>query len=306
MFNKIFKITGLVVLGIATIFSSSVLAQDKKGYRIFISADMEGITAAVQPNQISAGGMEYQAYRKIMTQEVLAAIEGAKAAGAIEFVVADSHGSMQNIMVELLPDDVEIIRGSPRPLEMMEGVQNGHFDGAMFIGYHASTNNIKGVRAHTISSANISELKLNGQVATEGYINAAIAGDFGVPIIMISGDEAATSEVKNSVGDMETAVVKHSISFHAARTLTPKAGQNLIREKAKAAVARLKDFKPFVLKGPLTLDVMLHFYRPAELLAYLPNVERTGGRNIRFSAPDMTEISKFITFFTSYNISIKP
>jgi D-amino peptidase len=307
--KNLVKICGAIVaiMGLTvSLASSDALAQAKKGYRIFISADMEGITAAVQPSQISAGGMEYQTYRKIMTMEVIAAIEGAKAAGATEFVVADSHGSMQNLMVELLPDDVEVVRGSPRPLSMMEGVQHGHFDGAIFIGYHASTNNVNGVRAHTISSANISELKLNGIVATEGYINAAVAGDYGVPIIMISGDEAATAEVKASVGDMETAVVKHSISFHAARTLTPKAGQNLIRAKAKAAVARLQDFKPFVLKGPITLDVMLHFYRPAELLSYLPNVERTGARSFRYVAPNMSEITKFTTFFTGYNISIRP
>lgn len=308
------KNRGLQRLGlVACLFASSALttgamAQHGKdgGYRIYISADMEGITATVQPNQISAGGMEYQTYRKIMTEEVLAAIAGAREAGATEFVVSDSHGSMQNLMVELLPDDVEVVRGSPRPLEMMEGVQDGKFDGAIFIGYHASTNNVNGVRAHTFSSANLSEVKLNGQVVTEGYVNAAIAGDFGVPVIMISGDEAATDEVKSTVGDMETAVVKKSIAFHAAKTLTPKAGQALIKAKAKAAVGRIKDFKPMVLKGPLNLDMMFHYYRPAELLSYLPIVERTGGRNIRYVGKNMSDISKFIVFSLSYNVGLTP
>ena len=119
------------------------------GPRIFISADMEGIAAAVTEQQLGPGGFEYGRFREIMTDEVLAAIAGARAGGAGEIVVADSHGNMQNILVERLPADIRLIRGGNRPLSMMEGIQEGHFDGAIYIGYHASASNTAGVRAHT-------------------------------------------------------------------------------------------------------------------------------------------------------------
>ena len=106
---------------------SGFTATEDKPIRIFISADMEGIAGAIEPNQIIDGGMEYQKFREIMTNEVLAAIDGARAGGATEFVVADAHGGMQNLLFDRFPDDVEIVRGSPRPHGMMEGIQDGHF-----------------------------------------------------------------------------------------------------------------------------------------------------------------------------------
>ncbi len=297
----------LVILSSLLILISStfVMAQEKP-IRIFISADMEGIAGAIEPNQIIGGGMEYQKFREVMTMEVLAAIEGAKAGGATEFVVADSHGSMQNLLIDRFPDDIEIIRGSPRPLGMMEGIQDGHFDGVIYIGYHASSANVNGVRAHSFSSANFSEVTVNGFVVSEGYFNAAIAGEYNVPIIMVTGDEAATEEVASSVGDMERAVVKQSISFHSARTMTPKAAQDLIREKAKAAVERLGDFKPFKLQGPLTMQLTTHYYRPAELLAYLKSVKRIGGRTIEYVGDDILDLSKFKEFLAHYSLGLKP
>ena len=300
--NKLLIILfSLFVLNLGT----TAKTQDKP-IRIFISADMEGIAGAIEPNQIIAGGMEYQNFRRIMTMEVLAAIDGAKAGGATQFVVADGHGGMQNLLIDLFPDDVEIIRGSPRPLGMMEGIQNGPFDGAIFIGYHASSANVNGVRAHSFSSANFSEVTVNGLAVSEGYFNAGIAGEFGVPIIMVTGDEAATAEVYSTVGDMEQAVVKQSISFHSARTLTPKAAQGLIYTKAKAAVERLDDFKPMVIQGPISMQITTHFYRPAELLAYLKSVKRIGGRTIEYIGVNMQDLSKFKEFLGNYSLSLKP
>ena len=114
--------------------------------RVYISVDMEGIAGAVTPNQISAGEIDYQQSRVFMTNEVNAAIAGARKAGATEFVVADSHGNMQNLLIDQLPEDVRIVRGGSRPLIMMEGIQHGKFDAAMFIGYHASASSTGGAR----------------------------------------------------------------------------------------------------------------------------------------------------------------
>ncbi|RMH23469.1 MAG: peptidase M55, partial [Gemmatimonadetes bacterium] len=150
-------------------------AQDDDGLRVYISADMEGVTGTVTADQLGPSGFEYQRFREIMTREVLAAIEAARAMGAVEILVSDSHGNGENLLLELLPPDVQLIRSWPRPLMMMEGIDE-RFDAAIFIGYHTSTTNTRGVRAHTISSANLTAVRLNGMEMLEAGINAAIAG----------------------------------------------------------------------------------------------------------------------------------
>jgi D-amino peptidase len=240
-----------------------------------------------------------------MTNEVVAAIEAAREAGATEIVVSDSHGNGENLLIERLPADIELVRAWPRPLMMMEGIDQT-FDAAIFIGYHSSTTNTAGVRAHTISSANLTAVRLNGVEMLEASINAAIAGDFGVPVVMISGDDAVVDEARTVIGDMEGAVVKWSLGFHSARTMMPEPAYALIRERVRAALGRLDDFRPYTLEGPLELEISFKNYMPAELMAYLPNVERVDAHTIRFVGRDMTEISKFIEFTTSYRVDVTP
>ena len=134
---------------------------------------MEGVVGAVTNEQLGPGGFEYQRFREFMTDEVNAAIDAGKTAGATEFLISDSHGNGQNLLIEKLPDDVMVVRSWPRPLGMMEGIDET-FDGVIFLGYHASTTNTRGVRAHTMSSATITGIRLNGIEMTEGSINAAI------------------------------------------------------------------------------------------------------------------------------------
>jgi D-amino peptidase len=236
---------------------------------------------------------------------VLAAIQGAREAGATEIVVSDSHGNGENLLIERLPADVTVIRSWPRPLMMMQGIDST-FDAALFIGYHSATTNMQGVRARTISSARLTSVELNGRPMAESGINAAIAGYFGVPVVMISGDDAAVREARALLGDVEGAVVKRAISFHSAASMTPEAGQNLIREKTRAALQRRAAFKPFVLNAPIRLDITFKSYRPPELLAYLPIVERITSHAIRFVGKSIIEVSKFIEFVTSYSIEIEP
>lgn len=280
-------------------------ATAQESLKIYISIDMEGLTGVVSDQQLGPEGFEYQRFRQFMTDELLAAIEGAREAGATEILVSDSHGNGQNVLIDQLPDDIQIIRSWPRPLGMMQGIDET-FDGAVFIGYHSSTSNERGVRAHTMSSANITDVKLNGISVPEAGINAAIAGHFGVPVIMIAGDDAIVEETRALLGDVEGAVVKWAISFHSARTLTPAAGASLIREKVKTAVARIADFTPYRLDGDITFDVSLKHYRPVELLAYLPIVERIDSHTIRYVGKDMVDVSRFFSFMTSYSISVQP
>ncbi len=293
-----------LVAGLTLALPRGGVAQD--GLKIYISADMEGVTGAVTGEQLGPAGFEYARFREFMTEEVLAAIDAARAAGATEIVVSDSHGNGQNLLIDRLPDDVQVVRSWPRPLMMMQGIDDS-FDGVLFIGYHASTSNTRGVRAHTISSANLTSVKLNGVPMTEGSINAAIAGHFGVPVLLVTGDDAAVEEVRSVVGDVEGAVVKWSLGFHSARTLTPQAGQELIRERTRRAIERRSELQPYRPgNGPLTLDISFKNYMPAEVLSYLPWLERVDSHTIRFVGEDMVEVSKFIEFVTTYRINQTP
>ena len=279
-------------------------AQDD-GLRIYISADMEGVVGAVTGEQLGPGGFEYERFRQFMTNEVNAAIDAARAAGATEFLVSDSHGNGQNLLIEQLPDDVTVIRSWPRELSMMAGIDET-FDGAIFLGYHSSTNNTRGIRAHTMSSANVTGVRLNGMTMSEGGINAAIAGHFGVPIIMVSGDDIAVAENQVIIGDIEGAVVKWASGFHSGRTLTPEAAYEVIRTRTKSAIDRIDEFEPYVLDTPIELELSLKHYRPVELLAYLSNVEKVNSHTIRFVGEDIVEVSKFLAFVTSYRIDLQP
>lgn len=273
--------------------------------KVFISVDMEGVAGVVTGDQLGPTGFEYERFRGFMTAEVLAAIEGAKAAGATSFVVTDAHGNGENLLIERLPDDVTVVRSWPRPLGMMQGIDST-FSAAVFIGYHASTTSPAGVRAHTLSSATLTSVGLNGIPVPEAGINAAIAGHYGVPVVAISGDNVAVEEAQALIGRMEGAVVKQAISFHAAATLTPAAAQALIRDRVKEGVERRREFKPYVLRKPIRLDVSFKNYRPSEILSYLSIVERTGAHSIRFTGRDIIEVSKFLEFLGDYQADLAP
>jgi D-amino peptidase len=273
--------------------------------KIYISADMEGVVGVVSDAQISPDGFEYERFREFLTAEVNACIEAARAAGATEILVGDSHGNGQNLLIDRLPDDVMVVRSWPRALGMMEGIDDS-FDGVIFLGYHASTANERGVRAHTFSSASVTALRLNGMSMSEASVNAAIAGHFGVPVIMVSGDNVAVAETQVIVGDIEGAVVKWAKGFHSAQTLTPNAAYKVIRERTKAAIERIDEFEPYVLETPLRLELSLKHYRPVELLSYLPNVERVNSHTVRFVGQDIVEISKFLEVALEYSVDLQP
>lgn len=295
----------ITVLQVAVLALLASPVAGQRPLKVYISVDMEGIGGVVTSEQLGPSGFEYGRAREFMTAEVNAAIAGARAAGATQFVISDSHGNGQNLLIDELPPDVTVIRSWPRPLMMMEGIDST-FDAAMFIGYHASTANVKGVRAHTMSSATLTGVALNGTQMPEGGINAAIAGYFGVPIVLISGDDAAVEEVRRIAGPMEGAVVKRAISFHSAATMTPKAAQDLIRERAKVAIERRADMHPFVLRGAITSDITFKNYRQAEMLAYLSIVERTSSHTVRFVGRNILEVSRFMEFVNTYSPDLTP
>jgi D-amino peptidase len=277
----------------------------RQGLKVYISADMEGVVGTVTSDQLGPAGFEYERFREIMTAEVNAAIEAARQAGATTILVSDSHGNGENLLMERLPQDIELVRSWPRRLGMMEGIDST-FDAVLFIGYHASTANTRGVRAHTMSSANLTALRLNGRDMPEAGVSAAIAGHFGVPVVMLSGDDAIADEARAILGDLETAVTKHTLGFHSARTLMPEASYALIGEKVRTALGRLRDFRPYRLQGPVSLDISFKNYMPAEVLAYLPEVQRVDSHTIRYVGADMLAVSRFIEFVTTYQVDLTP
>ena len=280
-------------------------AQQPSKLKVHISVDMEGVAGAVTAEQLGPTGFEYGRFREFMTKEAVAAVEAAKAAGATEIILADAHGNGQNLLIDQFPADVRIIRSWPRRLGMVAGV-DATVDAAIFIGYHSGTNNPRGVRAHTFSSGNLTRVALNGTNVTEGSWNAAIAGHFNVPVVMMSGDDAAIAEVRQAIGNIEAAETKRTLGFHSAITLTPQASYDLIRQRVQAALGRRGEFKPFKVQTPVTVDVSFKNYMPAEVLAYLPLFERTDSHSIRFRAKDMVEASAIMNFIGDYRPDITP
>jgi len=295
----------VLILFLSLIFFAVVVNAQEQRLKIYISADMEGIAGVVTGEQLGPQGFEYARFREFMTQEVNAAIEGALSGGATQIVVSDSHGNGQNLLIEKLPSNVWIVRSWPRPLGMMQGIDET-FAGAIFIGYHTGTTNLQGVRAHTLSSARLTDVRLKGVSVSEAGINAAIAGHFNVPVIMVSGDDAVVKETTALLGNIEGAIVKYASGFHSARTMTPQAASVVIREKAQRAVQRLREFKPYKLNAPIELNVTFKNYRPSEVLSYLSIVERTDAHTIKFVGKDIIEVSKFLTFINTYELNLEP
>ncbi|MFZ5815550.1 MAG: M55 family metallopeptidase [Bacillota bacterium] len=255
--------------------------------RIFISCDMEGITGVAIGKHCNPAEPEYQRFRKLMTRDVNAAIEGAAEAGATEFLVVDSHGPMTNILIEELDPRAELISGSNKHFCQMEGIDGG-FDGAFFLGYHAREGGGDGVINHTLMGVAVTQLRCNGREIGETGLNAGLAGHFGVPVALVSGDDVLEQEVRTLLGDVETAVVKRAINRHTARLLSVQAAQGLIRERAARAVRRLQEgaFQPYVVPGPISFEIDFKTTDSAHMACLFPQVERLSAKTVRISAPD--------------------
>jgi D-amino peptidase len=300
MTNKPAVLALSLVLGLTALRAPVVLAQraPRPLTKLFISVDMEGVTGVIQPAQLGPAGFEYAQAREWATGEVNAAIEAARSAGVKEFVVCDSHGNAQNLLIDKLPEDVQIVRGFPRPLEMMQGI-DASFDGVLLIGYHASEWSVDAVRSHTISSGKLLGIKLNGTGVMEAVFNAAIAGHFGVPVLLISGDRVAVTELQKTLPQVEGVVVKEPYGFHSAMTVTPARGRRLIAEGVTRALLDAAKAVPYTLKTPIALEVGFKFTPDAERAAYIPGLTRVDTHVVRGTFADMPTITKLMQVLTS-------
>jgi len=258
----------------------------QKKLKVFISVDMEGIAGIVHGDHTSSSGKDYGIARRWMTEEANAAIRGALEAGATEIVVNDSHGSMRNVIASELNPAAFLITGSPKLLSMMQGLDQS-YDAVIFIGYHARAGTKDGVLDHTISGGTIYSIKVNGSEMSEAELNALIAGWHDVPVVLIAGDAAICEQTKKSLGgELEVAVVKRAVGRYAAKTLTPQKAQELIQKKTKIALEKRNKIKPFKQKAPYRFDVNFLRSSMADMAELVPQVERTGGRSVRFVIDD--------------------
>jgi len=257
--------------------------------KILIAADMEGISGVVNWDQVTTTHPEYARFRKIMTGDVNAAIRGSAQSGADEIVVTDGHAYGLNILIEELDSKARLNSGNASPFAMVQGVDGG-VDGVLFVGYHARAGSQHAILNHTWSSKTIADVELNGRGVGEIGLNAALCGHFGVPVLMISGDQTACGEARDLLGPIEVAVVKRACSKMSAECLPLEVSRRLICEAAARAVGRFKAgeaFQPFRMAAPV--QVMVEFQQPemAEHASLLPGVRQVDGRRIGFTSPDM-------------------
>lgn len=248
--------------------------------KILIATDMEGITGVTTWDQVTPGHAEYARFRKLMTQDVNAAVRGACDAGADEIIVADGHWNGSNILIEELDPRARLNSGSPSPFSMMQGIEES-VDGVMFIGYHARNGSPSAILDHTWSSRTVANVWLNDILTGEYGLNAAVAGHFGVPVIMVSGDQTACAQVTELLGDVETAVVKQAAGRFAAECLAPDVTQGIICLNAERAVQRLVEGEvpdPFVLDTPITVTVEFFASDMADRATRIPFTKREGTR----------------------------
>lgn len=255
----------------------------ENGLKVFISVDMEGISGVVTGSECSSSGPDYQYFRALTTLEANAAVEGALAAGATEVVVRDGHGAKNNIIPDLLHKKAKLLRGvTDRPENMMLGIDES-FDAVIFIGYHAKAGTEEGIVAHT-SSGNVIDLSVNGVSLPEAGYNAQIAGFYGVPVVLLAGDNWICGQAKELFGEVATVETKVGMGV-AALCKHPEVVREEIRTEATAALRDLGRFQPYQLEPPYHMVLKVRRER-----SLYPGAEKTGEGEFSFSSPDFLEV----------------
>lgn len=263
--------------------------------KIYISSDMEGSTGVVSAAQVDCTKPQYAFGRAMQAADVAAAVKAAIDSGAECVVVNDSHCTMTNLDIAGFGGEVRLITGAPKLLGMVEGARG--CDAAIFLGYHAMAGTEKAVLDHTFDQHTIYGLAINGRKMGETGVNALLCGALGVPVIMVSGDDALCLEAGSLLGrQLETCSVKEGLGRAAALCLTPESSAELIRSGVKRAVERLKkgEFAPFTPAAPYLLEVTLMNTLQTDAASLVPGAVRTAARTLRFETEDALELRRFL------------
>lgn len=265
--------------------------------KVYMSVDIEGVAGVVDRNHGNLdGGPEYEMGRRLMTEETNAAIEGALEAGATEIVVNDSHAAMRNIVPTLLHPKATLIQGRIKHWFMVEGLDDS-FDAVFLVGYHASAGIRDGVLNHAFHPY---ELRYNGTVWSETGLAASVAGHYGVPVALVTGDDSTIRDSTNILPPHVGVSVKRGISRMGGESVHPDRARELIRTGARQAIEGLSQWKPLKVKTPVEIEMDLYYSQQADITALIPTVERIGDRTLRFKSPDAVEAYK--TFLATYYI----
>jgi D-amino peptidase len=257
---------------------------DGGALRVFISADMEGVTGVTHPQDVIPGRSQYERFRRFLTADVNAAIEGAASGGATEFLVNEAHDGMRNVLIDDLDERAELIVGSRKPLSMMQGFDGS--DVAFFVGYHARAG-AEGVLSHTFDAPNVvTGVDLDGEPCGEARMNAALAGLSGVPVGLVTGDDRACEEAEGLYPGVRTAAVKTAIDRYTARCLHPKAALGRIRAAAEAAVRGVENLVPYAPEPPYTFTVEFATASTAASVMFFPQLERMDERRVAWTHDD--------------------
>ena len=251
--------------------------------KVFISVDMEGATGIVHNDQLMQGQPDYARGRKFLTGDVAAAVQAALSMDDVHYVlVCDGHGNMRNLLIEELPQNCEVVVGpaSSKSLCQSEGL-DASFGAMLLVGYHARAGTANAVLPHTWIGSVIHEIRVNGRVFGETAINAAIAGEFGVPVVFAAGDEALCREARADLGEDLIAVsVKRATGPKAAICSTPSATAQDIRLGVLQGIEAVKRRKPFRVAGPVEFVIAFHQVAQADRAMKRPGLERAGDREI--------------------------
>jgi D-amino peptidase len=270
--------------------------------KLFISADMEGCAGVASQQALlpERWSWEWTAARRWMTQEVVSVAKAAFAANYDEVIVADSHGNAHNLEPDLLPENVWLVRGWPRALIHMEGIQDPDVKACAFIGYHAAAGAQDSTLSHTYHGAAFREIRVNGEVCSEGYLNAAVAGEFGIPVVLVSGDQHTVDDAKRYAPEAVLFAAKHAVGWRCQKALGPR-HVGLQLEAAASQAFNRHTMKPFLIPAPYVLEIDMMTQVCAEMLSYLPNVERVNAFTISTKLVSLQAILQFVAFSMLYS-----
>ncbi len=261
--------------------------------KVFVSVDLEGISGVVNWEQTAAGNTEYETARALMEGEAQAAVQGLFDGGAAEVVVNDSHDGGRNMRIESLDQRIRLVSGSGSPLSMMHGIDES-FDAAVLLGYHAGAG-AAAVLSHTYNGK-VWAAKFNSRLVGEISINAAVAGYFGVPVVMVTGDSVACREALSNLAEVEAVAVKEPVTRYSANCLHPRAAREKIKQSASGVLSRLHEFEPFTFEPPIELELTFNNAGQADAASVMPRTERVDGTTVGYTSDDFMEVYRaFLT-----------
>ncbi len=259
--------------------------------KVLISVDMEGVADITSVEQTRRNTSEFPRSCELMTQEANAACEAAIKAGASAVIVNDSHGDMRNIDHEGLPPSVLLIRGSTKPLSMVQGGEAG-VDVALFVGYHPAANTENGILDHTYWGAQAQEVLLNGEPCSEGRLNAALLSRWNVPVAFLSGDRTACADAKRFMPWIETVSVKEALGRSSAISMSPARAREAISTGVARALELFKSgrMETYRLSAPFIIRIRLMNSEKADIASTMPDVVRVDGTTVEYASEDILRI----------------